>query len=262
MKSLKEKLLPKFLPSHDQIDWKRKAEEFRIRWDFPNCVAAIDGKHVRIVAPANSGSSYFNYKGYFSIVLLAMVDANYKFLLVDVGSYGKEGDSGIFKKSQMSSLVGKEAIFPPPAYLPDSNILLPHVIVGDEAFTLHEHIMKPYCKKQALIDYKKRTFNYHLSRARRVSENAFGIMCATFRIFFTPINIKPETADLIIFVCCSLHNMLRRDYSSARPSTEVENTEGLPSDNMIPLAGSGGFAKSEGFQVRSRFTDYFNRGTT
>ena len=111
LKTTKAKLLHKFLPEHDQIDWKKKAEEFWTRWNFPNCVAAIDGKHVRIVvAPINSGSLYFNYKGYFSIVLLAMVDANCKFLLINVGSYGKEGDAGIFKKSHMQHLVKNETI--------------------------------------------------------------------------------------------------------------------------------------------------------
>lgn len=69
--------------------------------DFPNCVGAIDGKHVRVVCPNKSGSLYYNYKNYFSIVLLAIVDAKYKFLAIDVGSYGKEGDSGIFAKSSM-----------------------------------------------------------------------------------------------------------------------------------------------------------------
>lgn len=248
------------MPQHHQIDWKEKADQFLNRWDFPNCVSAIDGKHVRIMAPGNSGSLYYNYKGYFSVVLLAMVDANYKFLLIDVGSYGKEGDSGIFKKSRMRHLVESEAIFPPPAILPKSDIILPHVVLGDEAFSLSEHMMKPYCKNQALDDSKKRRFNYHLSRARRVSENAFGILCTTFRVFFTPINIKPETVDLIITVCCCLHNMLRKEYSSAHVNRAEEQIEDLtfPTETMIPLAGRGGFAKSAGFQVRTRFTDYFN----
>ena len=147
LKALKEKLVPKFLLPPGQIDLKRKAEEFWTRWNFLNCVAATDGKHVRIIAPANSGSLFFNYKGYFSIVLLAMVDANYKFVVVDVGSYEKEGDAGILRKSKMGLLVENGTIFPPPQNLPNSNILLPYVIVGDEAFRLSEHLMKPYYKK-------------------------------------------------------------------------------------------------------------------
>ena len=45
----------------------------------------MDGKHITVECPVNSGSSYFTYKRSFNIVLLAMVDANYKFLYVDVG---------------------------------------------------------------------------------------------------------------------------------------------------------------------------------
>lgn len=55
-----------------------------------------------------------------------MVDANCKFIVIDVGSYGKEGDAGIFKKSKMGMLVKTKTIFPPPKNLPHSKILLPH----------------------------------------------------------------------------------------------------------------------------------------
>lgn len=73
---------------------------------------------------------------------------------------------------------------------------LPYVIVGDEAFRLHPSIMKPFNINQAREDFEKAVFNYRLSRARRVSENAFGLLCQTFTVFFTPITLKPSTVDL------------------------------------------------------------------
>lgn len=82
------------MPQPTNETFKKNAESFLFRWNYPNCVAAIDGKHIRIKCPKNSGSLYFNYKEYFSIVLLAIVDADCKFVAIDVGSYGREGDAG------------------------------------------------------------------------------------------------------------------------------------------------------------------------
>lgn len=101
LKHLKIVLVPILMPIPKESDFRLISEGFWDKWQFPNCAGAIDGKHVRIRAPENSGSLYFNYKEFYSIVLLAIVDHNYKFIAVDVGSYGKEGDSGIFQKSTM-----------------------------------------------------------------------------------------------------------------------------------------------------------------
>lgn len=58
-------LAPEYLKVPDKTGWLQIAKEFDHLWDFPHCLGALDGKHVRISAPANTGSEYFNYKSYF-----------------------------------------------------------------------------------------------------------------------------------------------------------------------------------------------------
>jgi len=259
---LKTKLVPIFIPNPSTIDFKSKAAEFSCKWNFPNCILAIDGKHIRIRSPNNSGSLFYNYKDFFSIVLLAMVDANYKFIVVDIGSYGKEGDSGIFLKSVMGKQVLNGSFgFPEDCVLPGSDIVVPHVIVGDEAFRLHRHIMKPYTKQASRNDVTKKTFNYRLSRARRVTENAFGLLSQIFRVFYHPINIETLTCDNLIWVACCLHNMLRDGYleKHKRPFYDHDKDQPTPTDNMLSLSRGGGYANIEGFEVRELFKTYFNR---
>ena len=81
--------------------WKELEAEFRLRWNVPHALGALDGKHVAIRKPPKSGSLYHNYKGFFSIVLMALVDAEYRFRWVDVGTEGSCSDAQIFSHSQL-----------------------------------------------------------------------------------------------------------------------------------------------------------------
>lgn len=165
-----EALMNEVMPEPSEKDWKRYAQEFRDFWNFPNCIAAVDGKHCRIQAPPNSGSQFFNYKKFFSVVLLGMFDANYNFIAVDIGAYGRNSDGGIWAHSNIGKAFESGNLsVPGPAPLLGTNIELPHVIVGDEAFPLKSYIMRPYPGQE--LDDPKRLFNYRLSRARRVSES-------------------------------------------------------------------------------------------
>ena len=93
-------LVEEFMAVPTAEEWRVVAERFEERWNFPLCCGAIDGKHVVLKAPANSGSQFFNYKGTFSIVLLAVVDADYCFRVIDVGGYGRTSDGGILANSE------------------------------------------------------------------------------------------------------------------------------------------------------------------
>ena len=70
-------------PPKTPADWKRIATGFQEIWNLPHCIGAIDGKHVAMKSPINSGCIYYNYKGYFSTVLMAICDARYVFTLVE-----------------------------------------------------------------------------------------------------------------------------------------------------------------------------------
>ena len=55
--------------------WKKIANEFESRWNFPSALGAIDGKSILMFAPTNQSSTFFNYKKIHSIVLTAVCDA-------------------------------------------------------------------------------------------------------------------------------------------------------------------------------------------
>lgn len=106
-----------------------------------------------------------------------MCDANYLFTLVDIGAFGRQSDGGIFKQSEMGQrfVQGKMNV-PAADEIYEESTKYPYVIVGDEAFPLSSYLMRPYSGKCELTE--KKIYNYRLSRARRVIENAFGILAA------------------------------------------------------------------------------------
>jgi len=147
-----------------------------VLWNFPNYNGAIDGIHVNIQAPPNSGSKFFNYKHSFFVVQLVLVDAPYKFTLVDIGSYGRNSDGGIFAHSKLGKYSETHPGIPEEKQFPGTLRLAPHVIMGDEAFLLKTCLLKPYSGSQSKGDNEKSVFNYMLFRSRRVVENSFGIL--------------------------------------------------------------------------------------
>ena len=190
------------MPEPNEEIWRASEKVFKEKWNFPHCVAAIDGKHVRIKAPPHRGSEFFNYKKYHSVVLLALVDANKRFLIVDVGQYERVSDENVFANSNIGMRLARQNIGLPP----DENlggVPLPYVVTGDEAFPLKKYLMRPYLmrpypRSARRLSEAEKIFNYRLSRSRNTVENAVGILANIWRIYQRTFECRVQLCDKLI----------------------------------------------------------------
>lgn len=231
-------LQPIYLQALTRETMVQISEDFFNRWQFPNCIGAIDGKHISVQCPPKTGSQFYSsYKKRFSIILIAACDAKYRFTWVDVGDYGEylcdnhrdiitciiltyvsftftspagsQSDGGMWASSAFGQAIDADEIdFPFPKEIPGSDVILPFTFVADEAFPLGIHMMRPYARTYRTFGNAERIFNYRLSRARRTIENTFGIMSSRWRILRRDLCCIPETAEDIVKAIVCLHNFL------------------------------------------------------
>lgn len=155
---------------------------------------------------------------------MAIVDANYKFNYVDIGAHGSEGDANVFATTPIGKKIISDSFsFPEDAHV--AGVKFPFYFVGDDAFPLTKRIIKPYAPKQkSKLTDEERIFNYRLSRARRVVENAFGILTSKWLCLSRTMNCQPDRAQKIVSACCYLHNwMLNNNKSSYCPASYVDS---------------------------------------
>ena len=88
---------------------------------------------------------YYTFQGFHSIILLALVDADYKFLWVEVGANGASSDAQVFNSSDLKDTIEDGSIgFPAADNLPGDDNNIPYFIIGDDAFSLRTWLMKLY----------------------------------------------------------------------------------------------------------------------
>lgn len=242
-------------PPPTEARWKEIAKDFWERWGFPNCLGAIDGKHVAINAPAHSGSVFYNHKQTFSVVLLALVDAHYRFIYVQVGEFGRASDGGVFASSAIGEGMEKKTLnVPPPSALPNSENLgpLPYVMVGDAAFPLKTYLMRPFPGR--LLPQWRETFNDRLSTARKVVECAFGILTSRWRVVLNRLQMSPDYVDSVVMAACILHNFLM---TPAQAQRWLEEAEGMRRRLREHRNMGGHRGRREAYAVREKYAAFF-----
>ncbi|CAN8004230.1 unnamed protein product [Ixodes pacificus] len=260
-------------------EWKKIAADMELHWNFPNCIGSIDGKHINIECPDNTGLRNLNYKKTFSVVLLASCDAHYRFTYVDLCHYGGESDGGIFLRSPLRTVLTESQCGIPPPSSVGSAGAVPYLMVGDEAFPLKTFLMRPYPRRgndpAQYQEYLKRaTFNYRLSRTRRLIENSFGIMANRWRILRRAFKASEEITESVVKACVTLHNFLLKDSAHSRSAysppgyTDHEDWEGKLIDGqwkndtsgqpgLRDLAGVGLRPARTALAVRDQLASYF-----
>lgn len=188
-----------------------------------------------------------------------MVNADYTFSFIDVGCDGRASDSTIFKNSELNIALEKNLL-----HWPKNGLC-----VGDDAFPLRHNLLTPFSNRN--LELKERVFNYRLSRARRVSENAFGILASRFRVLTTSIAVSVETTEILVKACCSLHNWLRKSLGKTYlPPTAVdiedlftgEVTPGSWREEVTPLINAREKSSAKNYsndvkRIRNRYAEAF-----
>lgn len=170
---------------------------------------------------------------------MAVADANYRFIAVDIGAPGRRSDGGVFNDSRIGQrLKSGDLNIPQPDSLEENGPKLPYVLVGDEAFALSSNLMRPY-PRASVLNFKKKLFNYRLSRARRVVENAFGILGARWRIYRSPIIGSEKLVRKIIQATTCLHNwLLTKNLDDCTTEDSQLYSHLTPTDRALPTNGA------------------------
>lgn len=137
--------------------------------------------------------------------------------------------------------------------------------VADDAFPLKEYLLKPY--SQTGLTKEKRIFNYRLSRARRIVENAFRILANRFRVFMAPISLAPDKVETITMACCTLHNFLCLRVESSpiyMPQDSVDMEDPLTHTVQLgewqqgPQSAASNRPSNKAKDLRDELCKYFN----
>ena len=177
---------------------------------FPGVVGALDCSHVPIISPGGIYAElYRNRKGYFSVNIQAVCDANLIFTNMVARWYGSAHDSRIFHNSALRDDL--------------ENGVLNGIILGDNGYPCKRYLMTPFLNPQTPAEIR---FNRAHKKTRNKIECAFGVWKRRFPVLSTPIRIKLTSVPYIILGTAVLHNFARRhndyDFSEHSLSTETE----------------------------------------
>ena len=200
-------LIEKITFPNTEIEINRITSGFKKFGKISNVIGAIDGSHIPIKAPHLFPVDYFNRKGFYSIVLQAVVDYKKKFLDICVGWPGSTHDSRILINSNIYNKFNNQDNLVATSF---NN----KYILGDGGYPNLSWLIVPYKNIGRELNQQQTYFNLKHSQTRIKVEQAFGLLKGRWRCLFHNLEVSCEIVSHIITTCCILHNICeeRRDF--------------------------------------------------
>ncbi|KAF5281931.1 hypothetical protein FQR65_LT14457 [Abscondita terminalis] len=228
-------LAPLFIkwPERDRV--RENFVGFNTLSPFPKVLGAIDSTHINIKAPRENPQAYVNRKQHHSVHLQGICDHERKFIYCYAGQVGSVHDQRVFRLSSAYEYLQEPEKFPEDCHL-----------VGDAAYTIHNHLMTPY-RDNGQLTHQQRHYNYIHSTARIVIERTFALLKGRFRSLLTLLDMN--RVDLIpqyIIACCVLHNIciMQNDELDNLNIHPIENVHQILNVYRRPL-NNGAHAKRD-----------------
>lgn len=249
-------LLPKYIQFPSGNGLKEVMEGFKDKWGIPQCAGSIDGSHIPISPPAMNHTDYYNRKGWYSMLVQAVVDHEFLFRNLCVGWPGSVHDARVLANSSIYKKINNDQLLVGNILQFQGHSLRPFII-GDSAYPLLPWLIKPFSFSSSLSSQQK-LFNYRVSRARVVVEIAFGRLKARWRRLSKQIEMDIDNVPHIISACCVLHNVceVHGDKFNDDWLLEVDTQMAQPDDQQSSSSAQS-VRVSGGDQVREILIDYF-----
>ena len=204
-KAIVDVLLKTYIKFPQGDDLSNVVAGFKNKWGMIQCAGSIDGCHDPVLPPALNHTDYYNRKGWYSILVQAAVDHNYLFTNVCVGWPGSVHDARVLANSSIYRKASQKEILCSEMVKVDGTGI-PIFLIGDSAYPWSSWLMKSFAHNSNHTR-SQQSFNYHLSRACILVENAFDRLKARWRRLMKRNDMNIDNIPCVVTVCCILHNM-------------------------------------------------------
>ena len=242
-------------PTGEQLN--EVVQGFKDKWGFPQCAGSIDGSHISVTPPAMNHTDYYNRKGFYSMIVQAVVDHNYLFRNVCVEWPGSVHDARVFANSVLYRKVINKQLLQGSTLRCD----IPTLLVGDSAYPIQSWLMKPFAHSPTL-SHEQKNFNYTLSRARVVVEIVFGRLKARWRRLSKQMDIHISNVPHVVTACCVLHNFCEIhgdsfDEEWLQDNSLLDDSTGTDSPHD-DHSYSSSHSRNEGVAIRNVLVEYLS----
>ena len=251
-RAIVDHLLPKYVcfpPCHQQQQY---IDNFESKWGVPQCIGAIDSSHIPVSPPTLCHTDYYNCKGWYSVLIQAVVDYKYCFLDICNGWPGSVHDACMRAHSTLKKANSGQLLSCTTKIICGASV--PVFVIGDSAHPMLPWLMKPY--DQPSVECAESTYSYRISRGRIVVEIVFGRLKACWRRLLKRNEMLIKNVPTVISAACVLHKMCEIHgesfdelWVSDNGSSNLAQPDRRPTDNT---AISGSVA------IREALVDYFN----